>query len=49
MGAAVARLEIRVALQVLFESLADYEVDEASIQRYQLVPTRCISHAQIIF
>jgi cytochrome P450 len=49
MGAAVARLEIRVALQVLFENLADYEVDEPSIQRYQLVPTRCISHADIVF
>ena len=49
MGAAVARLEIRVALQVLFENVADYEVDEASIQRYQLVPTRCISHAEIAF
>jgi cytochrome P450 len=49
LGAAVARLEIRVALQVLFASLPDYEVDESAVERYQLVPTRCISHAPIEF
>jgi cytochrome P450 len=49
LGAAVARLEIRVALSVLLARLGDYEVDEAGVSRYQLVPTRCISHAPIRF
>ena len=49
LGAAVARLEIRVALTVLLEQIAEYEVDEAAVERYQLVPTRCIAHAPIRF
>jgi cytochrome P450 len=49
LGAAVARLEIRVALQVLMANLPAWEVDEAHVERYQLVPTRCISHAPITF
>ena len=39
----------RVALQVLLETLGDWEVDEDRVERNQLVPTRCISHADITF
>ena len=49
LGAAVARLETRVALQVLLETLGDWEVDEKGIVRYQLVPTRGIAHAPVRF
>ena len=49
LGAAVARLEIRVALQVLMANLPAWDVDDAHVERYQLVPTRCISHAPITF
>ena len=49
LGNAVARLEIRVALQALLERLGDWEVDEGSVERNQLVPTRCIMHAPVSF
>jgi len=49
LGAAVARLETRVALQVLLETLGDWEVEEQGIVRYQLVPTRGVAHAPVRF
>jgi len=49
LGNAVARLEIRVALQVLTESLREWSVDEAAVEYNQLVPTRGIAHAPVSF
>jgi cytochrome P450 len=49
LGNAVARLETRVALQVLVETLGDWDVDEGGIVRNQLVPTRGVAHAPIQF
>src|SRR5262245_5689526 len=49
LGSAVARLETRVALQVLVETLGDWEASERELVRYQLVPTRGISRAPIHF
>lgn len=49
LGHAVARLEVRTAVRVLIEALPDYEVDEDSIVRYQLIPTRCVASAPITF
>jgi cytochrome P450 len=48
LGSAVAKLETRVAVQVLLEELRDWEV-EGPVQRTQLVPTRGVAHAQIAF
>jgi hypothetical protein len=45
----VARLETRVALQVLLETLGDWEVEEQGVVRNQLVPTRGVAHAPIHF
>ena len=49
LGAAVAKLEVRVSLQCLVERLGDFEVDEAAVVRSQLVPTRGINRAPIRF
>lgn len=49
LGNAVARLETRVALEVLLELAPEYEVDSAGIVRNQLVPTRGVAHAPIGF
>lgn len=49
LGAAVAKLEVRVSLQCLVERLGDWEVDEAAVVRSQLVPTRGINRAPIRF
>jgi cytochrome P450 len=49
LGNAVARLEVRVALEVLVETLRDWEVDETGIERNQLVPTRGVARAPIGF
>jgi cytochrome P450 len=49
LGNAVARLEIRVALRVLLDAIGDWEVDEAAIERNQLVPTRGVAHAPVTF
>jgi cytochrome P450 len=48
-GAAVARLESRVALEVLLEAIPDFGVEETGLIRNQLVPTRGIAHAPIVF
>lgn len=48
LGAAAARLEVRVALQTLVEVLGDWDVDEAGIVRNQLVPTRGVARAPLI-
>ena len=49
MGAAVAKLETRIALQCMVETLGDWEVDEAGLERTQLVPTRGLAHTPISF
>jgi len=49
LGAAVARLETRVALEVLIGTLGDWEADLEGIVRNQLVPTRGIAHAPVAF
>jgi cytochrome P450 len=49
LGAAVARLETRVALEVLLEAIGDFEADLAGVVRYQLVPTRGVARAPIHF
>lgn len=49
LGAAVARLETRVALQTIVEMLGAYDVVESALKRNQLVPTRGIAHAPIVF
>ncbi len=49
LGHAVARLETRVALQVLLDTVGEWELDEAGLVRNQLVPTRGVAHAPISF
>jgi cytochrome P450 len=49
LGNAVARLETRVSIQVLLETIRDWEVDNAGIVRGQLVPTRGVNAAPISF
>ena len=49
LGNAVARLETRVALEVLLECAPDYAVDSKGIVRNQLVPTRGVAHAPLEF
>jgi cytochrome P450 len=49
LGNAVARLEIRVALQVLTETVRDWAIDEAGVEYNQLVPTRGVAHAPVSF
>jgi cytochrome P450 len=49
LGAAVARLETRVALEVLLETLGDWEIEEEGVVRNQLVPTRGVAHAPVRF
>jgi cytochrome P450 len=49
LGAAVARLETRVGLQVLLETLGDWEIEEEGVVRNQLVPTRGVAHAPVHF
>ncbi len=49
LGSSAARLEIRVALQLLLETAPDWEVDEAAVVYNQLVPTRGLGAAPIHF
>jgi cytochrome P450 len=49
LGNAVARLETRVAIQVLLGTIPDFEIDGSEIVRNQLVPTRGVAHAPISF
>jgi cytochrome P450 len=49
LGNAVAKLETRVALQCLVETLGDWELDEDGLVRSQLVPTRGVMQAPISF
>jgi len=49
LGNAVARLETRIALQVLIDRIPEYAMDEAGIVRNQLVPTRGIGRAPVEF
>lgn len=48
LGASAARLEIRVALQVLLAELGEWDVEEAGIVRNQLVPTRGVACAPVV-
>ena len=49
LGNAVARLETRVAIQALLDTVGDWELDESKLERNQLVPTRGVAHAPISF
>jgi cytochrome P450 len=49
LGNAVAKLEIRCALDEVVQALGDWQVDEPSIELNQLVPTRGVAHARISF
>lgn len=49
LGAAVAKLETRVALKCFLDVLGEWEVDEDGVVRAQLVPTRGINCAPITF
>ena len=49
LGNAVARLETRIALEILLDRIPDYAIDEASIVRNQLVPTRGVASATVAF
>lgn len=49
LGSAVAKLEIRCALDEVLQALGDWDVDESSIELNQLVPTRGVAHATVRF
>ncbi len=49
LGAAVAKLETRVALKCFVDVLGDWEIDEEAVVRSQLVPTRGITSAPVRF
>ena len=49
LGAAVARLEVVVALCTLLDAVPDFTVEEDKIVRNQLVPTRGLANAPIVF
>jgi cytochrome P450 len=49
LGNAVARLETRVAVQVLLDTIGDWELDVDAVVRNQLVPTRGVGAAPISF
>jgi cytochrome P450 len=47
LGNAVARLEVKVAVQALVESVGDWDLDESAVELNQLVPTRGVARAPI--
>lgn len=47
LGNAVARLEVKVALQALVDLVGDWELDEGGVVYNQLVPTRGVATAPI--
>ena len=49
LGNAVARLETLVALEGLLEVIPDYEIEEPGLVRNQLVPTRGVASAPVVF
>lgn len=49
LGNAVARLEVRVALQALVDRLGEWDVDDSNVVYNQLVPTRGVATAPISF
>jgi cytochrome P450 len=49
LGNAVARLETKVAVQVLMDTIGDWELDESGVVRNQLVPTRGVATAPMSF
>ena len=49
LGNAVARLETRLALEGLLEVIPDYEIEESGLVRNQLVPTRGVASAPVVF
>jgi cytochrome P450 len=49
LGAAVAKLETRVALKCFVEVIGEWDVDDDAVVRSQLVPTRGITSAPVRF
>jgi cytochrome P450 len=49
LGNAVARLEVKVALQTMVDRIGDWEVDEDGVVLEQLVPTRGVATAPVTF
>jgi cytochrome P450 len=49
LGNAVARLEIRCGLEALVERIGDWEIEEADVRLTQLVPTRGVASAPVVF
>lgn len=49
LGNAVARLEVRVTLQVLIDLLGEWSVVEDEVELNQLVPTRGVAHGPLEF
>jgi cytochrome P450 len=49
LGAAVAKLETKVALRCFVDTIGEWDVDEGAIVRSQLVPTRGITSAPVRF
>jgi cytochrome P450 len=47
LGNAVARLEVKVAVQALVDHVGDWELDESRVELNQLVPTRGVAQAPI--
>jgi cytochrome P450 len=47
LGNAVARLEVKVALQALVDRVGDWDLDETGVELNQLVPTRGVATAPI--
>jgi cytochrome P450 len=47
LGNAVARLEVKVAMQALVDLVGDWELDESRVELNQLVPTRGVAQAPI--
>jgi cytochrome P450 len=49
LGNAVARLEIRIVFEEVLARLGPWSVDEASIERNQLIPGRGVARTQVHF
>jgi len=49
LGHSVARLELRIALEVLLDTIGEWEIEERGLVRNQLVPTRGVAHAPVRF
>ena len=49
LGNAVARLEVKVAVQALVDAVGDWDLDESGVELNQLVPTRGVATAPLGF